>query len=52
MGKQTKVSCVSCEGEYYISDESLIPANVEKGVAFESKCPWCDDGNYAVLPKP
>ena len=48
MTDQTKVVCLECLRKYYANNAD-IPADVQKGDAFQSDCPHCDEGTYAEL---
>jgi len=52
MGKLFKVECLSCEGRYYVDEDSInVPGDINSGEAFPNKCPLCEEGDYALIPK-
>ena len=48
MEGQTKVACLECKRKYYV-DSADVPDDAQKGEAFQSDCPHCDEGTYAEL---
>jgi len=49
-----KVKCVECGGRYYIGPaevDAMLPEDIQPGEAFPIRCPLCNEGQYAVLPK-
>ena len=51
MIKQVIVRCTSCDEKHYVAESELPDKieNIDKGAAFETECPWCDESHYATL---
>jgi len=52
MKSDIKVSCASCCRRYYIhpgDSKRPLPADIQPGDGFVCSCPFCREGEYAIL---